>query len=102
MAPSPSSRTMANGLLPLDHLFSITHKLGRKLKQTAYRRLAQTHKFGLSNFSSIVPNTARLDFILEVAALFLIAGLQFLILLDEVGDKGLTLSVRLAESFEAL
>lgn len=93
---------MANGLLPFDHDACQLHISPAVTSDVrAYRRLAQTHKFRLANFSSIIPNTARLDFILEVAALFLVTGLQFLILLDEVGDESFALSIGLTKRFEA-
>lgn len=93
---------MANGLLPFDHDTCQLHRQPAVTSDVrAYRRLAQTHKFRLANFSSIVPNTARLNFILEVAALFLVTGLQFLVLLDEVGDESFALSIGLTKRLEA-
>lgn len=67
-----------------------------------YRCLSQCHELRLSSFSSTVPDTARLDLILIVAAFFLIASLQVLILLNKVRDKSLSLPIRLAKSLEAL
>jgi hypothetical protein len=72
------------------------------LGDATYRGLSQCQELSLSSLSGTVPDTARLDLILVVAALFLVAGLQVLILLDQIGDKSFALSIRLSECLEAL
>lgn len=99
IAPSPSSITIANGLLP----YVVDQHRTKAIEILAtYRCLSQCHELRLASFSSSVPDTARLDFILIVAAFFVIASLQVLVFLNEIRDKCLSLPIRLAESLEAL